>query len=115
MNGCQIASDSELPAAFVKQEDNFFPYMTVRETIAFRVELKYGRSLNRKDRSKMVNELIEQLSLTKAADTIVGNVKVRGISGGEKKRLSIACEMIDSPKIIFLDGKCFDFMLPHIL
>lgn len=37
------------------------------------------------------------------ADTIVGDNKVRGISGGEKKRLSIACELIASPSVIFAD------------
>jgi len=38
------------------------------------------------------------------ADTIVGgDAKVRGISGDEKKRLSIACELIASPSVIFAD------------
>lgn len=37
------------------------------------------------------------------ADSIVGDAKVRGISGGEKKRLSIACELIASPSVIFAD------------
>lgn len=37
------------------------------------------------------------------ADTNVGDAKVRGISGGEKKRLSLACELIASPSVIFAD------------
>jgi ABC-type glutathione transport system ATPase component len=37
------------------------------------------------------------------ADTAVGDAKTRGISGGEKKRLSIACELIASPSVIFAD------------
>lgn len=37
------------------------------------------------------------------ADSIVGDAKVRGISGGEKKRLSLACELIASPSVIFAD------------
>ena len=51
----------------------------------------------------MVEELIGKLGLTKAADTIVGDAKVRGISGGERKRLSIACELLSSPSLLFLD------------
>jgi ABC-type glutathione transport system ATPase component len=37
------------------------------------------------------------------ADTAVGDAKTRGISGGEKKRLSIACELIASPSVVFAD------------
>lgn len=37
------------------------------------------------------------------ADSRVGDAKVRGISGGEKKRLSMACELIASPSVIFAD------------
>jgi len=44
-----------------------------------------------------------QLGLTMSANTIVGNAKIRGLSGGERKRLSIACEMISSPPVIMLD------------
>mmetsp|Transcript_33730 Transcript_33730/g.48833 ORF Transcript_33730/g.48833 Transcript_33730/m.48833 type:complete len:685 (-) Transcript_33730:31-2085(-) len=103
LNGAPLSGDSQLPAAFVKQEDTFFPHMTVRETLAFRVELKLGRKLSAAAREDVVNELMETLSLTKVADTIVGDAKIRGVSGGERKRLSIACEMISSPPVIILD------------
>jgi ABC-type lipopolysaccharide export system ATPase subunit len=84
-------------------EVNFFPHMTVRETLNFRVELKLGSMLKKKSRDKMVDDLIQQMRLEKTADTIVGDSKVRGISGGERRRLSIACELISSPSVIFLD------------
>lgn len=78
--------------------------MTVKETLDFQVELKMGAVLKTKEeRDALVQDLIDQLGLTKSANTIVGNAKVRGLSGGERKRLSIACEMISSPPIIFLD------------
>jgi ABC-type glutathione transport system ATPase component len=44
-----------------------------------------------------------QMRLTAVADTVVGDSKIRGISGGERKRLSVAVELIQSPSIIFLD------------
>jgi len=43
------------------------------------------------------------LQKVSCADTRVGDAKVRGISGGEKKRLSLACELLASPSVIFAD------------
>lgn len=55
------------------------------------------------------------LQKVSCADSNVGDVKVRGISGGEKKRLSLACELIASPSVIFADepttGIAADFMI----
>jgi len=102
-NGEEVAGDSQLPAAFIEQEVNFFPHMTVKETLDFRVELRLGKMLDKSERDEVVASLMDQLGLTKSANTIVGNSKIRGLSGGERKRLSIACEMISSPPIIMLD------------
>ncbi len=38
-----------------------------------------------------------------AKDTIVGDAKARGLSGGEVKRLALGCELIGSPSLVFLD------------
>ncbi|KAL3923923.1 MAG: hypothetical protein SGILL_001357 [Bacillariaceae sp.] len=103
INGSPITGDSQVPAAFVEQRVNFFPHMTVRETLAFRVELKLGSLISKKAQAQRVEELIEELNLEKAADTVVGDEKVRGISGGERRRLAIAAELISSPAVIFLD------------
>ena len=97
----------------MEQDVNFFPHMTVRETLNFRVELKLGSLLSRSARDELVHDLIAQMRLEKAAETKVGDNKVRGISGGERRRLAIACELISSPSVIFLDeptsGKSFLF------
>ena len=104
INNVQLTGDSQIPSAFIEQEVNFFPHMTVRETLDFQVELKMGAILKaKKERDDLVADLMDQLGLTKSANTIVGNLKIRGLSGGERKRLSIACEMISSPPLIFLD------------
>jgi len=101
LNGHEI--QGMLPAALIEQDVSFFPHMTVRETLEFRVDLLLGRTIPKSERAEFVQDLINQLNLQKAADTIVGNLKIRGISGGERKRLSIACEMISSPSLILLD------------
>ena len=55
------------------------------------------------ERDAAVDSLISKLGLAQSADTIVGDEKQRGLSGGEKKRLSIACELIGTPRLLFLD------------
>merc|ERR1719240_428879 len=50
-----------------------------------------------------VNQLVQALRLEKCADTRVGTALVKGISGGERKRTSVALELITEPKMIFLD------------
>jgi len=103
INGEPVAGDSKVPSAFVEQDVTFFPHMTVRETLSFRVNLKLGSMLSKHARDEMVDELMDLVGLKKSADTIVGDNKVRGISGGERKRLSIAVELISAPSLIFLD------------
>jgi len=104
INNVPLTGDSKIPSAFIEQEVSFFPHMTVKETLDFQVELKMGAVMKtKKERDALVGDLMDQLGLKKSANTIVGNAKVRGLSGGERKRLSIACEMISSPSVIFLD------------
>lgn len=86
--------------AYVRQEDLFFSQLTVRETLSLAAELQLSNKL---DKGRYVNDLLYRLGLGSCADTIVGDNKVRGISGGEKKRLSIACELVASPSVIFAD------------
>jgi ABC-type multidrug transport system ATPase subunit len=91
---------------YVRQEDIFYSQMTVRETLRFVARLKLPREVTYEEKMSVVEKLIKRLSLSKCADTLVGDGTVgrqRGISGGEKKRLSIACELIGDPKLLFLD------------
>ena len=107
-----MSGNSQLPVAFIEQETNFFPYMTVRETLDFRVELRLGSRLGKSARDDVVAGLLDLLGLAGSENTIVGSNKVRGLSGGERKRLSIACEMISSPPVIILDEPTSGKSLP---
>jgi ABC-type multidrug transport system ATPase subunit len=97
LNGKQVKGGT-LPAALIEQQVNFFPHMTVKETLEFRVDLLLEKSLGKKQRILLVKDLISSLNLQKAADTIVGNSKVRGISG-TYMRTSI-CEYICKASIV---------------
>lgn len=89
--------------AYVRQEDLFFSQLTVRETLSLAIELQLPNITSTEERDGYVNNLLFKLGLVSCADTNVGDAKVRGISGGEKKRLSLACELLASPSVIFAD------------
>ncbi|KAJ6819849.1 ABC transporter G family member 7 [Iris pallida] len=89
--------------AYVRQEDIFFSQLTVWETLSLAAELQLPQILTPEKRDEYVRKLLFRLGLSNCADSIVGDAKVRGISGGERKRLSLACELIASPSVIFAD------------
>ena len=107
VNGTPVTSVTEeasgVRSAFVRQQDVFYSQMTVRETLLFSARLRLPKSVSEAEREDIVDGLLRKLSLVKAADTIVGDVKRRGISGGERKRLSIGCELLGRPEVLFLD------------
>lgn len=57
----------------------------------------------REQREAFVDDVILELGLLKAQHTMIGGDKVRGVSGGERKRVSIATQLITDPSILFLD------------
>ncbi|KAL3830815.1 hypothetical protein ACJIZ3_019617 [Penstemon smallii] len=99
----QPFSNKTYKFAFVRQEDLFFSQLTVRETLSLAAELQLQDLFSVEERDEYVNNLLLKLGLAGCANSRVGDAKVRGISGGEKKRLSLACELIASPSVIFAD------------
>jgi len=83
------------------QNDILLQTMTPREALMFTAELKMKASGAEKIRK--VKELLAELKLERAADTFIGGPMVKGISGGERKRVSIAIELITDPSILVLD------------
>ena len=65
--------------------------------------LRLPKAMSAQEKEAAVERLIKRLGLAAAADTPVGDAKKRGLSGGEKKRLSIGCELLGSPALLFLD------------
>ncbi|WOL02861.1 ABC transporter G family member 7 [Canna indica] len=102
INGLPMPSGG-YKVAYLRQEDLFFSQLTVRETISLAAELQLPGILSAEKKNNYVNNLLFRLGLVNCADSIVGDAKVRGISGGEKKRLALACELIASPSVIFAD------------
>ncbi|KAI7845221.1 hypothetical protein COHA_001265 [Chlorella ohadii] len=82
---------------------NIHLQLTVKETLMMAAELRMSRDTSAEEREAYVDGIIARLGLAKAADTPVGDAKTRGLSGGEKKRLSIAVELISRPMLVFCD------------
>lgn len=90
-------------SAYVMQDDLLFPMLTVEETLMFSAEFRLPRTLSRSKKKMRVQALIDQLGLRNAAKTVIGDEGHRGVSGGERRRVSIGIDIIHDPIILFLD------------
>ncbi|PWW76124.1 P-loop containing nucleoside triphosphate hydrolase protein [Tuber magnatum] len=85
-------------STYVEQEDALIGSLTVQETIEFAARLS-----GTERHGSRVSELIRAFGLAKQAHTKIGTPVAKGISGGQKRRVSIASQLITRPKILFLD------------
>lgn len=90
-------------ASYVTQHDTLMPTMTIRETFTFYANLKLPKSMSKEDKKARVDQVIDELCLNSCQDTLVGNDVIRGVSGGERRRVSIGIEMLTQPSLLFLD------------
>ncbi|XP_042025285.1 ABC transporter G family member 5-like [Salvia splendens] len=88
-------------SGYVTQRDTLFPLLTVEETLRFGASLRLR--LTDADLASKVKSLLHELGLTHVAGARVGDDRVRGISGGERRRVSIGLEVIHDPKVVILD------------
>lgn len=90
-------------AAYVTQDDNLIGTLTVRETISYSARLRLPDKMPWSEKRALVESTIIEMGLQDCADTVVGNWHLRGISGGERRRVSIALEILMRPRLLFLD------------
>ena len=89
--------------SYVEQEDALIGSLTVRETVDYCARLSIARSVSKRQRLARVDELLKAFGLTDQAHTLIGTPLRKGISGGQKRRTSVAAQIITDPKILFLD------------
>ncbi|XP_038214452.1 dnaJ homolog subfamily C member 10-like [Zerene cesonia] len=85
-------------SCYILQDDRLNPLFTVSELMNFAADLKIGNMLTKKLKDSIIVDVLETLGLTGTENTRAGN-----LSGGQRKRLSIALELIDNPPVVFLD------------
>lgn len=86
--------------AYIYQNDILHEMLTVKETLEFIAKLRIPDNA---ESEKRVRKMISTFNLQKCQDTFVGGQFKKGISGGEKKRVCIAVEMISDPALLILD------------
>ena len=88
--------------SFVEQDDLLHGELTVSETLMFAAEFRMPSS-SFAVKKQRVDEVIMDLGLNGCKDTVIGDHGLRGISGGERKRVSIGIELLSFPKLLILD------------
>ena len=90
---------------FVAQEEHLHGFFTIDQYLDSHYGLNYGFVLNKDFNQKvqLKNNILSNLQLLKAQNTRVGDIFIHGLSGGEKRRLSVALELISKPTLLILD------------
>ncbi|XKL67549.1 hypothetical protein PGB90_003040 [Kerria lacca] len=85
-------------SCYILQDDQLCPLFTVQEIMYIAADLKLGNTTSKKSKAFLIEDVLHTIGLLKVKDTRCGR-----LSGGQKKRLSIALELIDNPPVMFLD------------
>ncbi|KZV62382.1 hypothetical protein PENSPDRAFT_591484 [Peniophora sp. CONT] len=104
VNG-RVVDDDEFRnvVGFVDQEDTLMSTLTVYETVLYSALLRLPRDMSLEAKKFRTLETMNELGILHIKDSRIGDSGNRSISGGEKRRVSIACELVTSPSILFLD------------
>ncbi|OAX77397.1 hypothetical protein ACJ72_08305, partial [Emergomyces africanus] len=90
-------------SSYVEQEDVLVGALTVEETLYFGAQLSLPSSIPKNERLERISTLLHAFGIQNQAKTLIGTPIRKGISGGQKRRVSVASQLITCPKILFLD------------
>ncbi|NLR94249.1 MULTISPECIES: ATP-binding cassette domain-containing protein [Flammeovirga] len=105
INGYNIHTEKdkiEGVIGYIAQDDLLIEELTVFQNLYYNAKLCF-KDMNEEELTSKVNEVLQSLGLDRIANLVVGNVLNKKISGGQRKRLNIALELIREPAVMFVD------------
>ncbi|CAA6666048.1 unnamed protein product [Spirodela intermedia] len=90
-------------SGYCEQTDIHSPQVTVRESLIYSAFLRLPKEVSKEDKLLFVDEVMELVELENLRDAIVGLPGITGLSTEQRKRLTIAVELVANPSIIFMD------------
>lgn len=106
LDGKPLTSEFFLNTGYVHQKEVFFHHLTVREHLIFHAVNRLSHVRTRAECDARVEQVMEEVDVSKVANSRIGGGEltlVKGLSGGERKRLNIATELLADPSILLLD------------
>ncbi|EGC32249.1 ABC transporter G family protein [Dictyostelium purpureum] len=89
--------------SYVVQDDHHMAPFTVRETFKFSADLQMPEGSSEEEKNARVDYILKTLDLERQQDTVVGNEFLRGVSGGQKKRVTIGVELVKDAGLVLMD------------
>ncbi|KAL3721766.1 hypothetical protein ACJRO7_034153 [Eucalyptus globulus] len=90
-------------SAYVTQDDTLITTLTVREAVYYSAQLQLPESMSNSEKKERAEATIREMGLQDARDTRIGGGSAKGLSGGQKRRVSICIEILTRPMLLFLD------------
>ncbi|XP_048573095.1 ABC transporter G family member 1-like [Triticum urartu] len=90
-------------SAYVTQDNVLMPTMSVREAMYYSAQLQLPDTMSAAEKRAHADVVIQEMGLGDAMDTRISGQTSKGISGGQRKRVTICIEMLTRPRLLFLD------------
>ncbi|KAF2031046.1 P-loop containing nucleoside triphosphate hydrolase protein [Setomelanomma holmii] len=104
-NGAEPSQDViHAICSFVTQDDDaLLASLTVRETLRYAAGLRLPKWMSKEQKMQRAEQILLKMGLKDCADNLIGNDLIKGISGGEKRRVTIAVQILTEPRVLLLD------------
>ncbi|KAJ8080249.1 hypothetical protein PM082_017079 [Marasmius tenuissimus] len=107
------ASELQAICSYMTQDNSaLLPYLTVREMLWFAAGLRLLRGMLKKEKLKRAGDIIRSMGLSDCVDNLIGGEFVKGISGGEKRRVSIGVQLLTEPRVLMLPTNLLQGWMP---